>query len=52
MPKYKVSYSGFYYVEADSIEDAECMDFDDVDCLYEEHGIDDVEEVDTCEIDL
>ena len=50
MPKYKVYYSGFAYVEADSEEDAkEDYEFASV---YEEKQIDNVEEVDEFEVEL
>lgn len=42
--KYKVSYSGFYYVEADSPEEAEQKAFDS-DLIYSEESIDRIEEV-------
>lgn len=45
MAKYKVYFSGFAYVEADNIEEAEDIyHYGDVD--YEEHQVDGVEEVD------
>lgn len=44
MAKYKVYYSGFAYVEADSEEDA-LEDYEDF-AAYEERHIDSVEEVD------
>lgn len=44
MPKYKVSYSGFVYIEAEDAEAAEeCYDFGGV---YEEKEVTAVEEVD------
>lgn len=44
MAKYKVYYSGFAYVEADSVEEArEIYSYDSV---YEECNVDGVEEVD------
>lgn len=46
MPKYKVSYSGFAYVEADSSEEAKESYRDDECFAYEEKHIDSVEEVD------
>lgn len=44
MAKYKIYYSGFAYVEADSIEDAK-YDYEDFN-IYEERHIDKAEEVD------
>lgn len=44
MAKYKIYYSGFAYVEADSKEDA-IEDYEDI-SYYEERHIDEVEEVD------
>lgn len=44
MAKYKVYYSGFTYVEADSIEDAE--ENYEYDCAYAEKQVEKVEEVD------
>jgi hypothetical protein len=44
MAKYKVYYSGFAYVEADSVEEAE--ENYEYDCVYEEKQIEKVEEVD------
>lgn len=44
MVKYKVCYSGFAYVEADSVEEAE--DNYEFDNVYEEKQICNVEEVD------
>lgn len=46
--KYKVHYSGFAYVDADSIEKAEDNFFDGL-IAYAEHGVDGVEEVDEFE---
>lgn len=44
MPKYKVSYVGFVYIEAENAEDAlECYDFGGV---YEEKEVTEVKEVD------
>ena len=37
MPKYKVSYSGWYIIEADSEADALETDRDDFDVEYEEY---------------
>lgn len=50
MAKYKVYYSGYAYVEADSIEEAaECYEYDNV---YEEWAVDGVEEVDDFCVDF
>ena len=50
MPKYKVSYSGFVYIEAEDEEDArECYDFGGV---YEEKEITAIEEVDEFTVTL
>ena len=43
--KYKVSYSGFAYVEADSEDEAQ-MAYEDGDSIYEEEWIEEIEEVD------
>ncbi len=43
--KFKIRYSGFAYVEADSIEEAEEM-YSDRNTLYEEWQINEVIEVD------
>lgn len=45
MPKYKVCFSGFAYVEADSEEEAEDTFYSD-NCEFEEYEVDFVEEVD------
>lgn len=50
MNKYKVNYMGFYYVEAETPEDAE--DICDIDNIYEERTVTFVEEVDDFEIYL
>lgn len=50
MAKYKVYYSGFFYVEADSMEEAE--ELYDTNYIYEEEHIDGVEEVDEFDVDL
>ena len=44
--KYKVSYSGFVYVEADTVEEAEEKAFDETEEVYSEKQIDSVIEVD------
>ena len=47
MAKYKVCYSGFAYIEADSEEEAiEIYDDDDYGIIYEEKQVDKVEEID------
>lgn len=46
MAKYKVYFSGFAYIEADSEEEAEEIFWDDPSGDYQEYGIDSVEEVD------
>lgn len=51
MAKYRVKYSGFVYVEADNIEEAEEM-YDEGDTIYEESQIDGIEEVDEFAVDL
>lgn len=48
--KCKVNYSGFYYIEADSTEEALETDRDDADVAYEEWENDSAEEVDDFEI--
>ena len=50
MNKYKVNFMGFYYVEAETPEDAE--DICDIDNIYEERLITFTEEVDDFEISL
>ena len=50
MNKYKVNFMGFYYVEAETPEDAK--DICDIDNIYEESLITSVEEVDDFEICL
>lgn len=50
MNKYKVNYMGFYYVEAETPEDAE--DICDIDNIYKERLITSTEEVDDFEISL
>lgn len=37
MPKYKVSYTGFYVIEADTLREALESDRDDVEVEYEEY---------------
>ena len=49
--KYKVSYSGFAYVEADSEEDAQ-MAYEDGDTIYEEEWIEEIEEVDEFTVNI
>ena len=50
MPKYKVYYSGYALVEADSMEEAE--EIYDYGSIYEEYGVDGVEEVDDFCVDF
>lgn len=49
--KYKVHYSGFAYVDADNVKEAEENFFDEL-IVYAEHGVDSVEEVDESEVDV
>ena len=49
--KYKVSYSGFAYVEADDEDEAQ-MVYEDGDTLYEEVWIESIEEVDEFTVDI
>lgn len=49
--KYKVSYSGFAYVEAACEEDAQ-MAYEDGDTIYEEECIEVIEEVDDFTVDI
>lgn len=51
MAKYRVNYSGFVYVEADSQEDALEAYFDG-DTIYEESGVDSVEEIDEFDVEM
>lgn len=44
MKKYKVSYTGFAYINAESKEEAE-EKFDDDDCVFGELNVESVEEV-------
>lgn len=50
MAKYKVSFSGFAYVEADSPEEAK--DEYEWSAIYEETSIDSVEEVEEFEVSV
>lgn len=50
MAKYKVYYSGFAYVEADSADEA--AENYEYDSIYEIYGVDRVEEVDDFGIDF
>lgn len=50
--KYKVYYSGFYYIEADNEEEAMETDHDDGETVYDEHGNDSVEEVEDFKVEL
>lgn len=51
MAKYRISFSGFAYVEADSAEEAEEMYWDE-DYAYEECEVEEVELVDDFTVDL
>lgn len=51
MAKYKVSYSGFVYVEADTSEEAEEKAFDEEE-IYSEKQVDAVIEVDEFVVEL
>jgi len=44
--KFKVNYSGFYYIEADSEDDVIESCRDDAEVIYDECGNDSVENVD------
>ena len=46
MAKYKVYFSGFTYVEADSAEEAEEIFWDDPSGCYQECEVDKIQEVD------
>lgn len=46
MAKYKVYFSGFAYVEADSAEEAEENFWDDPSGCYQECEVDEIKEVD------
>lgn len=52
MVKYKVSYSGFVYVEADTAEEAKEKVFDEVEEIYSEKQIDSVIEVDEFVVEM
>ena len=52
MAKYKVSYRGFVYVEADTAEEEEEKVFDEVEEIYLEKQIDTVIEVDEFVVEL
>ncbi|WP_303025484.1 hypothetical protein [Anaerotignum lactatifermentans] len=52
MAKYKVSYSGFVYVEADTAEEAEEKAFDEVEEIYSEKQVNAVIEVDEFDVEL
>lgn len=43
--KYKVSFSGFHYVEANSPEEAEEKAMYEDDAIYSESQVDDIEEI-------
>ena len=50
--KYKVSFSGFHYVEADSPEEAEEMAMYEDDAIYTEQKVESVEEIDEFSVRL
>lgn len=50
--KYKVFYTGFAYVEADSEEEAKEKVLDEDDAIYFETQVDNIEEVDEFEVIL
>lgn len=50
--KYKVSYTGFAYVEADSEEEAREKVLYEDDVIYSETQVDNIEEVDEFEVIL
>lgn len=50
--KYKVSYTGFAYVEADSEEEAREKVLYEDDAIYSETQVDNIEEVDEFEVNL
>jgi hypothetical protein len=49
--KYKVSYSGFAYVEANDEDEAQ-MAYEDDDVIYAEQMIEEIEEVDEFTVDI
>lgn len=49
--KYRVSFSGFAYVEADSAEEAEELYFDGGE-IYEEYEVTEIEEVDEFAVEV
>ena len=49
--KYKVSYSGFAYVEATNESIAQ-LAYEEGDTIYEEEWIEEIEEVDEFEVDV
>lgn len=46
MAKYKIYYSGFAFVEADSEEEAKEVYWDEYDIVYEDRHLDEIEEID------
>lgn len=50
--KYKVNFSGFAYVEADSEEEAREKVLYEDDAIYSETQVDNIEEVDEFEVSL
>lgn len=51
MPKYKISFSGFAYIEAEDCEEAEEIFYNDGG-VYSEYEIDEAEEVDEFRVGL
>lgn len=52
MAKYKVSYSGFVYVEADTADEAKEKVLEEVEEIYSEKQIDSVIEVDEFVVEM
>lgn len=50
--KYKVLYTGFYYVEADSPEEAEEKAMYEDDAVYSEKSVTSIEEVETFTVEV
>lgn len=50
--KYKVSYTGFVYVEADSEDEAKEKALYENDAIYSETQVDNIEEIDEFEVSL
>ena len=51
MPKYKLTFSGFAYIEAEDKEEAEDK-FDDEDFVFSQYGIDEIAEVDEFTVEV